>query len=707
MKPRVNLKFNNQPGLPEVFASSMESMKHNQENVGKYGIKGFYFGSSPNDKNGIFSKVSIDITSKIMQNMNGNTSKSYGISPNVSLNSADVQILPASTVGFNADLRSIADADFKVSIPFIRTLVGVDNVQSASINVGINARSPSATVSGHCVLNDSEELAQKVANVYSDFQLKKNTLLNAKFRGILLGASADDAIQLFSGLSFDKQVDLIDYYKPGKSDSSSFATLSQISLLAKPAKTIGVDGNVKVNNSYPISVSGLGFIETSVVVDSVPFLAIKSKGFNINKGDSSFNASMDTVFPSSEEIKSKIAVFGKKIMTQENQLTEAVSFRSISFGVNEKDRFSVFSKVVFDFDYKPWIPASSSKESQFGRIFSLSMLDLGFNPSKIIDARIEGKLNTSYQASVNIPYISLSGHLDHDNLFDIDVNNLSFNSGNPTLNMTSKLHLQDSEPLSDKIGNLYRDYCSGKSLERSIVGSAFQFGIDGSAENVIDTFSKLELGFKLDRIREQYKSAANEESNMNLSLEDIRARTEPKKAISISLLSSFASSYPIRIQRLGFTSVGMEINNVHIFDSVISGLSLMPNLNKMNLTASVAFKSGDIVSDAVSSFYNAYGTVSSGQSIFGTGLLFGYDSINSFSLLSKCKFDGSNLVSGNSSSSNSIFKYSNMTMEKVHLKSLPEGQFALDLGAVLKNVTFEADAAAGFIYFTPWLDDKR
>ena len=363
--------------------------------------------------------------------------------------------------------------------------------------------------------------------------------------------------------------------------------------------------------------------------------------------------------------------------------------------------------------------STTSVEPSLGPQFSLSRLDLLFNPSNMINAAVQGSFNLSYQVSTTLPFFSFGSDLDQSHFFDVNLNGLSLSGGRNKLNVSSEIFLQDNEVLSTRIAQLFQEYNSADTttqLSGSLGAGFFKFGVDDHIENVIDTFAKVRLNLQLEELRKQFSHTATSNSSIfkdvNFETDNVQLSLLPARNMAVKFGASFNSSFPVSIQGLGLVSSRFAIDNVPSVTLGVSGVTINPGSNQLDVNSNIAFETGDAVATSFSKLYDAYMNRSSLTStLMATGTVFGFNSQHVFSLFSKCNFNGtSTLKSFLAPAEDSLPTkplFSEYRLPKLHLNALATGEVALDVGARLKNVSRVFGGQIGFVQFNSLLDSQE
>ena len=713
MSPRAQVTFYNHEGLPEAFSNIYADLSSRKQNIrGNMYISNFQFGESSLESNVLLSKIPFEITSTLKSYFSSDSS-SVSLSKDVktALEYANVRILPADTIGFTASTSIISQFTFDIEFPYLSVVPGIDGVDFGFINSNLSIQSEKLSVGGEIQIFDTDQLADCVDQLYQSFETGKVTPATLGASKLVFGYSLTDSIQLFSKISLEHKVDDISGPEP-QSLSSSMPSikLNNVSITGLPNRAVLVDSQIEFINNYTVTVSGLGYFASSIGLDEVSIVDISSSGAEISHGSNQLNAYLKAFFPSSPDIQNKVASFGSNLWNNYGNTSEKISCNRILFGVDEQDYIRAFSKIKILVDSSKLFSPNDGKPSKISQSFSLSHLALKFNPSNMINAAFDGVLDLSYHLKASMPFFSFGGDVDSHHLFDINLNDLSLSEGSNNLSLSSEIYLQDNTALSTRIGKLYREYSSGSNLSGLATGGFLKFGIDRNESNVVDTFSKLQLGMELEYFRSKFLSPSNSSSinDVNLVNDKLILSVLPGKVLSAEFGAIFNSSYPISIEGLDIVSSNIEIDEIPILNLKINGIKVSPGNNELILHSSFMFESGDLVASSLSKLYDTYqGQSPITSNLTASNTIFGFDSQHAFTLFSKCKFNGaSNLKSLlNSSDSSSQPLFTDYLLSKLHLNTLSSGELHADTAAKLKNSSIIIGGQIGFLQANSLIDN--
>ncbi|KAJ3325027.1 hypothetical protein HDV06_005616 [Boothiomyces sp. JEL0866] len=722
-QPAVVLKVNKADGLPQTVSTTVTDFLNGQLNT-KVQVSRIYFGTS-DSINDLLSEVSVTINSHVQQYVKPasqwvNTQlQSIGATVNplqkrdsgafisikgpfgivIAINSVDTTILPGSQMKGTINLSLTLPFQTDIKIGYAALTAGIDSVTAATVTSGFafNGTNPNFDLGFTAAVNDVDDLANKVADVVSAF-LKEIVVPGLGIGGnTLIGVSSADNIDAFSQVSIGVSLDtLAAPLKPmlkfndilnniaqnpdqvlaqAQGLVSKFGiTPSGLGIAAQPGRTMQASANVDFSNSFPITISGLGYIGSAAGLDDTVITGVTLPGFNIGKGQNNVKLVANAQFPSSQTIKDKVRDFGNDLTNNFGNTAANFVVSQVAFGVSQADHFKFMSKVVIPVPSKVLLNSNTlalatklAKPflSKLGitKMVSSPSADVEFTKDKYILANLGAGLALPLAVSVDIPYSQFGADVDSAPGFEIQVQNFKLaGDANATqqLNIATTTAVDDTVTLAKNIAALTNALLHGLPLPGTLGGGRLSFGV--SSSDCVDSFSELAVGVKLsptfDSLVADVKSYAAGLNytvvlgELNVKLGAINVAAKAGKTISSTVAAGFANPLAVTVKGLNYVSANAGINALTVATLKSSGISLSKASNNLNLEADLTFSSDPVVIDAVGQFAddltNKFGHTD--QFFTAGGATFGFSQDTAFQFLSQSilGFNSSILLNQNS-----------------------------------------------------------
>jgi hypothetical protein len=702
--------------------------------------------------------------------------------------SLDVKFTPEKTI--ETAIAADVDVPFNVtlSLPYVKFGSSMNQVNFVDISVfgtNIGKRNNQLEVDSVLNIKDTDQIADIFADLVSSLLAQPTEILNTlrtldmPIGGGYLNFGIDDSVEnvidTFSDLAISipiktlteqifKLLPVPNVTEIAVPDLSQFGfQLGEVSLTAEPRKTIKASVAASFENSFPVTVTGLGYIHSSAGIDDVNILNVNVEGFSLGEGTNSLELETSIVFPSSPEIKKKVSDFGQSVTKNFGNSIERIGAHDILFGYGSdtdkhfkflsKAKFYVGSSDVFNektVKYVVDMVANSTISSQINSTELLDLvkpksLDVKFTPEKTIETAIAADVDVPFNVTLSLPYVKFGTSLNQVKMFDIAVLGTNITEGNNQLEFDSTLTISDTDELADAITDLFKEvfknttdiYGSIRSLDRNIGGGSFSFGIDDSAENLIDTFSEFSIEFPikavvapiLDRLEQNNSSflidlsAINQ--SLNLNLHNLHMDTKPGRLIGTYVSLGFTSVLQISVEGLGYFSCSGGImaggkDNIVVAEIAGRGISITPGINNVTLSTDIHFPKNEGVEDIVAAFAQnlQVNLGSTNEILTATGIKFGFSEEIYFNCLSRAKFG----VPSSQMLNRNLFDVlaaqlkkvaedidfgsyiANLYLAKLHLKVSNSNMFFIDFNGGINNITFEAESNVGFLKFAATID---
>ena len=779
MRIRPDFKFYNLLESPDLVASLMVNFLQGKL-ASKVNAGGVYFGTSAGDRNDLFSKVNMDVTyilSRIAvygksiaeglrkmepvivqhlakrQLMQTNRSSIISISgpmgSNIVVNKVDVELKANKEIGMG--LEAELDLPFPVDIncPYFGVQADLDSLKSFSMTSGVVAqgRNPFMSLSATIAVNDVDELADKIAAITAAFFDQRPIPGNLVVGRIVMGVSPTDNINCFSkvgvslGLdelaaSLKRELDLNSLIANSGIDINTLGvSIDNITLEAKPAKTIFSSLSVKFNNPFAITVSGFNYLSAGVGLDGNNLFIIQSPGIGaFGSGQNSLTVSTNMIFSSEDTSKKAIARFTRDLKEQFGSTLQFFTTSNAMFGTDQQNAFKFLSKAVLgikssllintaNLDYLVnHIPKSALNVSALLGMVQPTNLAVQFNPSDIINAKTSAELKLPFTAKIDMPYFYVGSTINSNRMMNLDVNGLKIASSEKSLlDVGVNVQLLDSPALEDSLNQIAQDIVKNIDHVGGTIGGGFiSFGRDNSPANVIDTFSEASLDINLSTVIMILKKSVTEIipptfnatellSSVKPNLKNLIARTLPGRVIENQFTAGFTSSFPITVQGFGYITAGFGINSNQILYMSSNGLHISPGSNSFDLSSRITFPRTDGTPEVLANFVKS-AMKNPGETtdlFFGNGITFGFDEDHSFKLFSKAVLpipskwliNNQTISIGKSLVPAIDLKpfFSQIFLSKAHAIVTPDSIINSEITGGLSNVSFTAKASFGYV----------
>jgi hypothetical protein len=522
--------------------------------------------------------------------------------------------------------------------------------------------------------------------------------------------------------------------------------MGSFSAEAKERKTLATSFQTSFNNPFRLSIKGLNYFGASGGISGKELVSFKSPGIALVPGSNSIQMALDLIFSSADAAKQAASQFVTEIsLFLENMKEEPSSMftaSSIKFGRDEENAFMFLSRsviglrsglIINENNYKKLIEnVGSGTGTSLLDMFKPESLDVEFTNNKRIDSKVLANVNFPFEIKFSIPFVKFGLEVENVPFADISVLGSRISGqGNNVLSLGASLDIKDTPQLATVVEQVVLSVVNdAKNVPGSVKGGFLSFGVDSSPENLIDTFSQIGLSLNIQQIYDSTirfvwssnSSAADPLELINqleLSLQNIKVSTAPNRLVQTYLTAGFKSSFPISVKGLGYMTALSGVDTTAILGFSVKGFGLSSGVNNLDLRTDIYFPEG--AGDKVASFAdNIQNLIMQGgdlvESLFATGVKFGFDEQNAFQFLSKPKFsvparmiinrafiDKSfgllNLVP-----TDPISTWNNLFVKKLHLTTASQGDLILGLNGGLKGVSFTAQGSVGFIQLSSILD---
>ena len=793
MQPRINLIFVKDPSIPDDVASLLNNFLAGRLDT-RVGVKSIYFGTSASSRNDLLGAIDADLTStaaayasqgaavkaKLDAIIDGLLSTlATGATPRaasssiallsvngplgiaIDINSADIAFQPSKVIAAAIAGNVAMPFPVQINVPYFSAGTGFDDLHFVDLNVnGMKIQGSGKQIlalDNRIIFNDVDPVSTRIAVLADAFLHKKLVTGEVNAGRIFIGVSRTDNIDALSKVVMGVGLQKIFNALNQAPVASTTSTASLNDLVAKfglkienpilealPAHRLFGSTSVGFSNPYPITLTGLGHVGLTSGLDNVNFVNIKIPGISLARGGNKLNAAASLEFPSSEAIRNKFEAFGVSIQDHFGDTPEYFVVSKFGFGLSEEDHIRVFEKAILGVRSSTILnqktvdgilggAAAANSTLAIGDYATLKSADIEFLPSNVINAAIKANVSLPTKVNIKLPYFAAGSAIDGVSFADLALRGLVISStGANDLSLGTAISIHDSDALSGKVALIAKAYAYHEKFPGTIGGGKLHMGVDDSAENVIDTFSKFTLSLPLDPIAQKLlKSAAGAGDfdpspiikKLNLKLSDIVANTVPGRKIESRVRAMFSNAFPVTVKGLGYMAATAGVNGIPLVTLDSNGLLLSGGDNSVSLGANLYFPSSLQIQDALLGLLNHVSEQGAGNTaeIFtATGLGFGYDAENHFRFLSTAMLGISSSTVVNPKTiaylKDQLGLNGNITIDPTALiGSVDVQKFHLDAtrgliveaAAAIKNMSLNAQATIGYAALGAYVNEEE
>ncbi|KAL2918836.1 hypothetical protein HK105_201670 [Polyrhizophydium stewartii] len=654
-------------------------------------VTGAGLGVSPTDYIKVFSKALVSIKSSQVLNQ-ANYDKVVSILAGAGI---DINKLPSALavkhVAAKFNPSSVIDTGvsamfglpfpLRVGIPYVGVSAAVDSVPAFDIALeGVNLTGGGVNplnVLAHLGVSDTDDLATKVAALVSAVLHKQDLPGTLSGGSAKFGVSSSDFIDTFAKVQLSgraqKLADQIlgeGYLKSLPLDFKSiFGALLKLdpklngaAAAALPGRILEGNAAIGFTNTFPVSVSGLGYISLAGGLDTTVVTMIKAAGFDIVEGPNSVSLKGDLFFPSSETVQNRVALLVDELSTKGlGQTSGYVVAAGISFGNNEATSFKFLSKAVIGF-----LTSEVISQDTLNVILGNSTIDLPtilglvslqhasakFNPSNIIDASVQAGIKIPFPVSLRLPYVAAGTQINSLPTFDLALDGITIMGGGVN-NVTLGAHVSvyDSDNLATMVAALVSAVLKKQDLPGTLGAGFLKLGV--STTDFIDTFVKVKLSITLEKLAETLLGSAGTK-NLDLSVKAIlgllnrfspsligaKVDALPKATIGLQAALGLNNPLPISLSGLGYITATAGVDTAPVTVIKANGFDLVEGPNTARIGANLFFPSSTDtqtrvaqLADEIWNRGSPIGNVTG--NVVLTGISFGNTEATAFKFLSK------------------------------------------------------------------------
>lgn len=777
MQPRIILTFKNADGLPDVMATTVSDLLEGKIDT-EIRVNGIYYGASANARSNLLSALDInatpllqpfasygtgiaDILSQIatvnhldkrQQSASGMLTISGPFGTSATLNDLALEFQPANVIGANVGASVVLPFPVDINIPYFSGAADLDDFSAGSFSSGIKASgaTPSVQLNNLLTINDSDSLADKVAEITSAVLAGNDASGTVTGGRLCFGVSDSDNVKLFSKVGLVLGINKLIAPLKGMLGSSTVDPLVLIKQLglklgglnieAKPGKTISASAETGFTNPFKLSVKGLNYITASTGLNGNEIVHIQSPGLTgtaISSGSNNLKLDVDMVFQSSEEAKKAAADFANELSKKFGETEASFTASRMMFGYNHDNSFKFLSRAVLKVPSKSILNqknldlviggAGGLNATTILSLIEPKSLDVEFTQSKLINTDIKADLTVPFAVSLSVPFLDFGSVIDDVPLLNAEVLGTKISGqGKNSLALGTSVTLQETDEIADivaaKVDAALENY---ETIPGTMGGGYLKFGVDKSPENVIDTFAQVAVSVPINLISKlviQLMSFGKNPSigaaikSLELSIKRLQAKTLPGRVMQTELAAGFKSPFPISIKGLNYMTSVTGVDKTSIMMLEANGFSAVPGANNIELSTNIAFPPYENAMDKVASFVQNvlkdFGNTK--EKLFATGIKFGSDKEHAHSIFKKVRMaipskwilnqENLDLILSSAGGIDIASYLSKLFLNKMHMSTIPSGEFLIDAIGGIHNVSFPATAEIGYVHAVTLLD---
>jgi hypothetical protein len=459
MKPRMNLVFRRDVSdkIGKLVGNFLEGKRDS-----RIVVKGIQFGASAQDRNTLFSGISLDVSrviesgpsiAKSLQqvgaSLRGLNKRQVQQDPllniegpngsSLNLNTVDLELTPSKLINAKIGAGLQLPMALDLNVPYFSINTGLDDTKALDLSMSVSAKgtNPAMQLTTGIQIHDTEELATKVAGLVDAVLHKKELNGMLKISGVAIGTSKDDVIDALTRIEAGLPIRKLMGNTPSSASPAGNSTqliqdiavqLGTINLQTKPGRTIAVNAGLQFNSRFQVTLKGFNYLSVNTAVDQHPIMQIAStSGFTVTPGTNNINAGLELTFPSSEGAQDAVAQFVDDLKTKPGNTPQKLVASNIAFGPDRDNALRVLSKVVARFESASVITkgsidqvmgiikqklgetdASGSLRNAFIRKFILQTPSDG----RIYSEMVTGVRDTQFNADVEVGFAGFSAILD-------------------------------------------------------------------------------------------------------------------------------------------------------------------------------------------------------------------------------------------------------------------------------------------------------
>lgn len=601
--------------------------------------------------------------------------------------------------------------------------------------------------------SDNEPLAIKISEIANQFTYDQVLTGFINVGNIYIGVNQADRISAFSKVSFGLPLEKLASPFRTVQISSSLEDMvklagkfdiraTQMGLEALPAHKIKASTVAEFLNPMPLSLNGLGYISASGGIDEVNIVNIKLPGIALSQGQNKISLNVDMEFPSENTIKNKVSSFGKDASNNFGETLQKFMVAGIKLGVSEHDyihfleraRIGIKSSLIINqhvYDYV--LESSFGLDLNVTAITSMAKLktaDVQFYPSSIISAALNAAVSVPFEIFANVPFFEVGSLVDGVLFCKFGMRGLKVSGkGSNDLSLSTKLEIDDTETLANKIGLICDAFTNGKEFPGTVGVLGLQFGVDDTPENVIDTFSLLSLSISLNPIAQKLLKAKIPTfdpspyiSALGLKLSEMKFNTAPGRIIQSSVDAEFTNDFGLSVKGLSYIAATTGIDFSPLVELSANGILIQPGNNHAKVNADLHFPDSPAIKEKVAGFadqlLNNFGNTP--EKLTMTGIAFGYDSNHHFKFLQSAIIGFKSSALLNSATLKYVkkeaglpesisFDYNTLInmaqIKKLHVDGTHD--LAVGVGVGIKGIPFKAQAKIGYANFGVLMNSEK
>ncbi|KAJ3089540.1 hypothetical protein HK102_006155 [Quaeritorhiza haematococci] len=656
----ASIELPNDPKLPaklnEYISSLLAQSKPNASLI----LRGLSFGSTPQQAVSLFSNLNMPVPVEALFTGNG-TNPVLSL---VNVTAIDPKFnglsFQCTNTGFTLSPQLEFNNPLPVtgSIPFVGFDMGVANQRFMTVGVrgtGLTAGRNTLQMQISTDFGNTPELQTGIANLANEVMSSVGGTVKidtpASFGGLALGASPEQSIPSLRGLQI--QLPLTQLMQMGMSAVNSAAAngslasmLPAIDLASINPRLEGVTFNtlasgfnlapqIRFNNPLPFPVNGsLPFASFSLGLGQEQFMATDVKGIQIVPGENAYGVNIDARFGNSTGLATNVGQLVNEVMNGSQSLSTPISVGGIRFGLAESPMTFLGGLNV---QVNRFIPSPGSLMGSAGAaIPSISLQSLApqidgvsfETNSQGITLRPAFQYNNPlpFPVSGSLPFVAFDVAMAGEKFVTTSVQGIQLQPAQRNaMSLTIGTNFANSPKLANSISNVVGGVMAGEPINTPISVRGVQFGL---AESPMNFASGVEVQLPVNQLLEAGKQAAGNATGSIASILDL-SKINPRlnsasfetvpQGFTLAPSVSFNNPLPFPVNgSLGFVSIDFNVATETMMANTLTGISLVPGANTLNLNLGSRFGTTDSLQNNVATLVNqiaAGGDVTTAASI--------------------------------------------------------------------------------------------
>ncbi|KAI8928450.1 hypothetical protein BC831DRAFT_548409 [Entophlyctis helioformis] len=658
------------------------------KNTEKITARGIQFGTSPETAYKFLRSAILGLPSTTIFNDQllggllggGGAGGGLDLGKLVSLQGVDVLLNPFTRIDAGVRAALNLALPVSVSVPFVGASTAIDSVPAFGLGVkGLGVKAGGAnnlTLDASVSFRDTDELADKIGMISNAIFLGAEPTGTIAIGAPVLGVDSDPAnvIDTFSKIFLPLPVKTVLGAVLGAPSNATAAPagpsildalapqIRSLAVAAKVGRVLEIGVGLGVNNVFPVTVTGLGYLAAATELDDTTLFTVAAGGLNIAKGANNLPVVADLFFPSSDAIKQKVGQLVKQILLKDfANIKQKAEILEPLFGTSQATAYKFLRKVVIALPVSSFVnantiggllgggaaPAGNATASglNLAQLFSLQGVDVQINPAPRIDAAVKAGVMLPLPVTIDLPFVKIGAKVDDVDAFALAVQTRLVGARGPNnATIGANLFVSDTDALADKVATIVGGLLKGTPVTNTIFAGAPVLGATNKPEDVIDTFSLIGLPFSVTDIAGLVGGAAGGNSSI-LSviapkLAGAAVAAKAGRSLEAKINLDATNPFPVSVKGLNHIGAFAGLDDViPVFVLGVSGVELVGAArNNLAINANLQFPPSEKAQAKVTTFVNTIlknGLGTTSELITATGITFGANRETALKFLSK------------------------------------------------------------------------